>query len=96
MRLELMGHEVFTAAYMNWAGIENGELLRVASAAGFQALITNDRGLEYEQNLNALPIAVVVLLPTSNTLEAVRPLYSMLLTALARLRPGEFVKVPST
>lgn len=38
MRLELPGHEVFTAAYMNWGGIENGELLRQAAAEGFDAL----------------------------------------------------------
>jgi hypothetical protein len=37
MRLELPEHEVSTAAYMGWAGIENGELLRRAAAAGFDA-----------------------------------------------------------
>lgn len=35
IRLELPGHDVFTAAYMKWGGIENGELLRLAAAAGF-------------------------------------------------------------
>lgn len=63
MRHELTGHEVFSAAYMNWSGIENGELLRLAADAGFDALITNDRGLEHEQNLATLPLAVIVLLP---------------------------------
>ena len=33
MRLELPGHDVFTAAYMGWAGVENGEPLRLAAAA---------------------------------------------------------------
>ena len=62
MRLELPGHDVFTAAYMGWAGVENGELLRLAAADGFDALVTNDRGLEYQQNLDELPLAVVVVL----------------------------------
>jgi hypothetical protein len=48
LRPELAGHDVFTAAYMSWSGIENGELLRLAAGAGFDAVITNDRGLEYE------------------------------------------------
>ena len=25
IRLELPGHDVFTAAYMNWGGVENGD-----------------------------------------------------------------------
>lgn len=93
MRLELPGYEVFTAGYMKWSGVENGELLRVAAQAGFDALITNDRGLEYEQNLNALPLAVIVLLAKSNTIEAIRPLYPDLLKALSQLRRCQFVKL---
>lgn len=93
IRLELPGHDVFTVAYMKWGGIENGELLRLAAGAGFDALITNDQGLEYEQNLGALPVAVVVLLAKANTVEAIRPLYPALLAALASLRPCEFVKL---
>jgi hypothetical protein len=93
IRLELPGHEVFTAAYMGWGGVENGELLQQAAAAGFDALVTNDRGLEYQQNLAMLPLAVVVVLAPANTVEAIRSAYPALLAALAGLRPREFVKV---
>ena len=93
MRLELPGHEVVTAAYMNWSGIENGELLRLAADAGFDAVITNDRGLEHEQNLDQLPVAVIVLLAKANTIEAIRPLYTQLFATLARLQSCEFVKL---
>ena len=93
MRSEIPGHDVFTTAYMQWAGIENGELLLRAAAEGFDALITNDRGLEHEQNLDALPVAVVVVLAPANTIEAIRPLYPQLFEALGRLRPCEFVKL---
>ena len=93
IRRELSGHELFTAAYMQWAGIENGDLLRLAADAGFDAVVTNDRGLEYEQNLHALPVAVVVLLSDGNTIEAIRPLYPLLLDALTTLQPRQFVKL---
>jgi len=93
MRLELPGHDVYTAAYMGWCGVENGELLRRAAAAGSDALVTNDRGLEYQQNLNELPLAVVVVLTAANTIEAIRPVYDELLAVLARLRPREFAKL---
>ena len=93
MRLELPGHDVFTAAYMGLGGVENGELLRRAASAGFDALVTNDRGLEYQQNLTTLPLAVVVVLASANTIEALRPSLPALLASLAVLRPCEFVKV---
>ncbi len=93
MRLELSGHDVFTVAFMGWSGVENGELLNRAATAGFDAVVTNDRGLEYEQNLAALPVAVVVVLTSANTIEALRLAFPALLAALSSLRPCEFVKV---
>ncbi len=80
---------------MAWSGIENGELLRLAAKDGFDAVITNDRGLEYQQNLESLPLAVIVLLAKANTIEAIRPLCGELLAILKSLRPCEFVKVSS-
>jgi hypothetical protein len=96
LRNEILGHEVFTVAYMGWSGVENGELLSAASQDAFDALVTNDRGLEYDQNLGRLPVAVVVLLAPANTVEALRPLLPGLHAALGQLQPGEFRKVPST
>lgn len=93
LRHEIHGHELFTAAYMGWSGIENGDLLKLAASSGFDALITNDHGLEYEQNQNALALAVVVLIVKSNTIEAIRPLYNNLTAALGRLQPGALIKV---
>ena len=93
MRRELPGHDIFTAAYMGFSWVENGELLRQVAAAGFDALVTNDRGLEYEQNLSGLPVAVVVVLGPANTIEALRPAFPAFLAAHAMLRPREFVKV---
>ncbi len=93
LRLELPGYEVITAAYMGWSGVENGELLQRAADAGFDAVVTNDRGLEYQQNLIALPVAGVVVLAPANTIEAIRLALPALLAALTVLRPREFVKV---
>lgn len=93
MRLELPGHDVFTTAYMGWCGVENGDLLRRAATAGFDVLVTNDRGLEYQQNLTGLPLAVLVVLAPANTIEALRPAFPALLGALQDLRRGEFIKV---
>ena len=34
LRKLLPGHDVFTVAYLGWAGVKNGELLRRAAADG--------------------------------------------------------------
>jgi hypothetical protein len=93
MRNELPGHEVFTTSYMGWTGIGNGELLRRAATAGFDVLITNDRGLEYQQNLGSLPVAVIVIIVKKNTIESIRPTFAELLGALSQILPGAFVKI---
>ena len=57
LREELAGHEVKTVGEAGWAGIKNGALLRLA-ATPFDALVTVDRNLEYQQNFFGLTIAV--------------------------------------
>lgn len=93
LRFEITGHEVFTVAYMKWSGIENGTLLAMAAGSGFDALITNDRGLEYEQNSGTLPVSVVILLVHANTIEAIRPRLGQLQDVLRSLKQGQLVKI---
>jgi hypothetical protein len=93
LRNEIVGHEVFTVAFMGWSGLENGELLAQAAAAAFDAIITTDRGLEYEQNQRTLPLSVIVLLPIANTIEATRPLLPALHSALPNLQPRSLMKL---
>jgi hypothetical protein len=39
--------------------LENGELLTQAEAAGFEVLVTTDKNLRYQQNLEGHRIAIV-------------------------------------
>ena len=52
-------HAVTEARARGWAELENGELLDVAEAAGFEVLVTTDKTLSYQQNLAARKIAIV-------------------------------------
>jgi len=93
LRFELPGHDISTVAFMGWQGVGNGELLAKAAAAGFDCMISKDSGLRYEQNLNALPIAVVVLRTKTHKLEDIRPLLPLLLAAVASLVPKSIVRI---
>jgi len=87
--------DVRTVPQMGWAGSTNGELLRLASGGGFDALVTVDRGFEYQQNLSSLPIAVVILVAARNRLQELEPLVPGVVEVLSgQLLPGIY-RVPS-
>ena len=88
----LLGHEVRTVAQMGWTALANGALLRQA-ALTFDALLTADQNIEFQQNLKALPVAVVVLVAASNRLESLEPLVPDLLLVLNALQPKAIVRV---
>ncbi len=89
---EVLGHEVKTVQDMGWAGIKNGALLKLADGQ-FDALLTVDQGIEYQQNLSGLTISVVVMLAASNDIDDLRPLLPAVEQALAGLRAGKIRRV---
>ena len=83
LRSEISGHDVRYVREVGWSGLKNGELLRRA-AASFDVLLTADQNLEHQQNINRLPIAVIVLVARSNRIEQLRPLLVRCPTYLLR------------
>ena len=51
----LVGHRVDTVAGRGWSGITNGELLRRMEGQ-YDALVTMDRGIEFQQNLTSATV----------------------------------------
>ena len=90
---EIGGHDVSTVQQRGWAGLKNGELLRVAADAGFEILVTADRNLQFQQNLSQSRLGIIVLVATSNALEDLLPLVPNLLAAIPRSRPGQLLRV---
>ena len=66
--------EVRTVPQMGWAGTVNGKLLYLAADRDFDAMITVDQGFAHEQNLDNLPIPVVIMLSTRSRLQELQPL----------------------
>jgi hypothetical protein len=57
----LAGHTVTNAKDRGWDTLSNGELLTAAEEAGFDLLLTTDKNIRYQQNLEGRRIALVVL-----------------------------------
>jgi hypothetical protein len=65
----------------------------LAARNGFEALVTKDSGIAYEQNLNALPCTVFILEAKSNSLEHIQPLVPALLAAISVAKPKSVVRI---
>ncbi len=92
LAVELVSHHVDTVDGVGWSGIANGELLRRASGR-YNAFVTMDRNIEYQQNVSTLPFGVLVLRAPSNRLIHLRPLVPAILDALTVLAPGQLRNV---
>ena len=92
-KLALPGHEVSTAREMGWSGKKNGELLALMREQRFEAFVTVDQNVEFQQNVKASGIAVVVLAARTNRLKELRPLAPVVLRTLASIRPGALERV---
>ncbi len=66
--------EIKTVPAMGWAGAKNGALFRLAADKGFRALITADQNIEHQQNLDTLPITIVVLIAHRTRIQDFQPL----------------------
>jgi len=88
----IIGHEVSTVRDQGWSSTQNGKLLALA-ATKFDAFITADRNLEFQQNLAKLPLAVIILVARKNRLQDIEPLLAELASLLNHLPPKVLCKV---
>ena len=75
---------------MGWAQLTNGDLLKEAEAS-FDALITTDQNLGYQQNLSGRRLAVLILWTTS--WPKLQRHLAEIVSAIEKLNPGDFVEM---
>jgi len=92
LRDQLPGHEVKTVVESGWAGVKNGDLLRLA-AQRFDVVLTVDRNLEYQQNFLGAAVAVIVMHAPSNDIVALQPLMPKVLQAIPKAARGKVTNI---
>lgn len=88
----LTGHTTTSVQRHGWASIKNGKLLALA-ANEFDVLLTADKGMAYQQNLETLPIAILIVLAKSNRIDDLARAVPVILGALAELPPRTLRKI---
>ncbi|MCU0426021.1 MAG: hypothetical protein MUF71_10390 [Candidatus Kapabacteria bacterium] len=87
-------HEVVTMQAMKWLGKKNGELLGLMTLNGFDAFITLDRNLQFQQNLYRFPITIFVLVHFDNRYQALQNLIPQILRHLEQgVLPSTVIEV---
>ena len=92
LKRDFTGHEAHTVEEAGFKGLKNGRLLQAASGH-YDALVTVDQNLRYQQNLHTRAIAVIVLKAHRSTYPMLKPLMAKVLEALTKIKSGEVVVV---
>jgi len=91
LRLLLDGHDVRTTSYQGWSGLTNGALLEAAENAGFDAMLTADQGIRYQQNRTNSTDALIVL--SDNDESVITANLDAILAAIEAVQPGALLWV---
>lgn len=87
----LQGHVVSAAEQCGWGRLENGDLLAVAEASGYELFLTADKNLRYQQNLAGRKISILVL--GQSPWPLVRQHIPAIVAAVNAATAGSFVEV---
>ena len=87
-------HDVKTAFDLGWHKLKDHVVLTMVCPS-FDVFVTADKGFEFEHNLRALPIAIVIVHVAKNKVEFYRELAGELRAAVNNVRPGTVVHVPA-
>ena len=84
-------HTIKEARAQGWHTLSNGDLLKAAEEAGFDVLLTADKNLRYQQNLQGRKLAIVVL--SNNRWSLVRRVLEQIAAAVTTAKPGSYTLV---
>ena len=87
----LSGHTVTKAKDRGWDRLGNGDLLTAAEDAGFDVLVTADKNIRYQQNLEGRRMALVVL--STPQWPVVKLHLEKIAAAVDAATPGSYVEV---
>ncbi len=89
--LYLPGYDVADVHEAGWDGVKNGRLLALIEKAGYDAFISNDKRIEFEQDWSKRSFATLLL--STNHWGTLEPNLGNIALALEAAKPGEVTRV---
>jgi len=81
--------EVISVHDIGWAEKKNGDLIRSMLKEGFEFLLTADRNLQYQQNLDKYPVRLIVLRILDNRFKSLVPYVAVIQEAFLNADDSE-------
>src|ERR1700686_4970154 len=91
LRHALKGHIVVEAIERGWDRLVNGELIAAGEGDGFEGLLTTDKKIRYQQNLENRKIAFVVI--GNQQWPTLRRYVARVVAAVDAATPGSYSEV---
>jgi hypothetical protein len=92
LRRDLPEFAIRTVQEEGWGSFKNGQLLRRAEGS-FDVLITADRRMEFQQDLTAYDLGIVVLQTRRLRFQTIRTAIEQIRAAVATVRPREIIRI---
>lgn len=92
LKITFQVHQVSTVPEVGWAGKTNGELLKLAETK-FDAFVTVDQNLQYQQNLAKTKMAIVLIVVQNNRYDSFKPLVHKIQKAFDSIQKGQVIRI---
>ncbi|MBU0486534.1 MAG: hypothetical protein KKA07_03000 [Bacteroidetes bacterium] len=89
----LPDQDVSTVAEMGYCGLKNGKLLAKASESEFDILITIDKNIDFQQNIEKFQVALVVLDVKKSNLSCIQELMPEFMKQLTKFHKGKAYRI---
>ncbi len=86
-------YKVLTVSDMKWNSLTNGELLQSLQENEFEILVTVDKNLSYQQNLDKFDVTVILLNSKDNRYETLLPYVAKMKEKLQGQTSKKFIKI---
>ena len=68
----LKDFEVYSVMEMGWSGVKNGKLISLSVKNNFDIILTIDKNMIHQQNIEKYPITIVIINALTSKLEELR------------------------
>jgi len=85
----LSEYKVFTITEMRWNGIKNGELMVLCADNSIDLLLTIDKNLMFQQNIDKLNLTIAVLNSFTSKIEELKLFIPSLKTQIGKLEKNK-------
>lgn len=89
LKQHLVNNEVYTVTELGWGGIKNGKLMALCVDNKFEILLTIDKNLAFQQNLDKYNLTIVIFNSFTSKIEEILQFVPFFMDQLSSYEKGK-------